>query len=83
MGDLAHVHVLRLELLMQLVLAVVLGGAIGLERELKGKPAGLRTNIGHIRAIDPRMAASQPLFAARAHDNDRVHGSGFVHAEPI
>jgi putative Mg2+ transporter-C (MgtC) family protein len=27
------------------VLAVVLGGAIGLERELKGKPAGLRTNI--------------------------------------
>jgi len=45
MGDLAHVHVLRLELLMQLVLAVVLGGAIGLEREPKGKPAGLRTNI--------------------------------------
>jgi len=37
--------VLRLELLLQLVLAVILGGAIGLERELKGKPAGLRTNI--------------------------------------
>src|SRR3989442_10568858 len=36
---------LRLELLLQFVLAVVLGGAIGLERELKGKPAGLRTNI--------------------------------------
>jgi putative Mg2+ transporter-C (MgtC) family protein len=28
-----------------LVLAVLLGGAIGLERELKAKPAGLRTNI--------------------------------------
>jgi putative Mg2+ transporter-C (MgtC) family protein len=27
------------------VLAVIFGGAIGLERELKGKPAGLRTNI--------------------------------------
>ena len=27
------------------MLAVVLGGAIGLERELKAKPAGLRTNI--------------------------------------
>jgi putative Mg2+ transporter-C (MgtC) family protein len=27
------------------VLAIVLGGAIGLERELSGKPAGLRTNI--------------------------------------
>jgi len=36
---------LRLELLAQLVLSIVLGGAIGLERELKGKPAGLRTNI--------------------------------------
>jgi putative Mg2+ transporter-C (MgtC) family protein len=46
MGDLLpHAHVLRLELLVQLVLAVILGGAIGLERELKSKPAGLRTNI--------------------------------------
>lgn len=36
---------LRLELLLQLVLAVFLGGAIGLERELRGKPAGLRTNV--------------------------------------
>jgi putative Mg2+ transporter-C (MgtC) family protein len=39
------VDVLYLELLLQLVLAVLLGGAIGLERELSGKPAGLRTNI--------------------------------------
>ncbi|MBI1967840.1 MAG: MgtC/SapB family protein [Gemmatimonadetes bacterium] len=35
----------RLELMLQLALATVLGGAIGLERELGGKPAGLRTNI--------------------------------------
>lgn len=28
-----------------LVFAMVLGGAIGLEREVNGKPAGLRTNI--------------------------------------
>ena len=28
-----------------MALAVVLGGAIGLEREIAGKPAGLRTNI--------------------------------------
>jgi putative Mg2+ transporter-C (MgtC) family protein len=28
-----------------LLVAVVLGGAIGLERELRDKPAGLRTNI--------------------------------------
>jgi putative Mg2+ transporter-C (MgtC) family protein len=36
---------LRLDLLVKLVLAVILGGAVGLERELSGKPAGLRTNI--------------------------------------
>jgi putative Mg2+ transporter-C (MgtC) family protein len=36
---------LRLDLLLKLALAVVLGGAIGLEREIAGKPAGLRTNI--------------------------------------
>ncbi|HEX6737448.1 MAG TPA: MgtC/SapB family protein, partial [Vicinamibacteria bacterium] len=36
---------LRLDLLIQLLLAVVLGGVIGCERELRGKPAGLRTNI--------------------------------------
>ena len=36
---------LRLDLLLHLVLAVVLGGAIGLERELQQKAAGLRTNI--------------------------------------
>jgi putative Mg2+ transporter-C (MgtC) family protein len=35
----------RLDLLLKLSLAVVLGGAIGLEREIAGKPAGLRTNI--------------------------------------
>ena len=38
-------HELRLDLLLKLALAVVLGGAIGLEREISGKPAGLRTNI--------------------------------------
>lgn len=32
-------------MLFKLLLATVLGGAIGLERELAGKPAGLRTNI--------------------------------------
>lgn len=36
---------LRLELLFKLLVAVLLGGAIGLERQIAGKPAGLRTNI--------------------------------------
>jgi putative Mg2+ transporter-C (MgtC) family protein len=30
---------------LKLILAVILGGAIGMERELRDKPAGLRTNI--------------------------------------
>lgn len=36
---------LRFDLLLRLVLATGLGGAIGWERERAGKPAGLRTNI--------------------------------------
>ena len=43
MGEM--VELLRLDLTLSLVLAVVLGGAIGMERQLAGKPAGLRTNI--------------------------------------
>jgi putative Mg2+ transporter-C (MgtC) family protein len=38
-------RVLRADLLLKLFLAVVLGGIIGFEREIAGKPAGLRTNI--------------------------------------
>lgn len=36
---------LKFTLLAKLLLAMVLGGAIGVEREISGKPAGLRTNI--------------------------------------
>ncbi|MEP6732630.1 MAG: MgtC/SapB family protein [bacterium] len=36
---------LRIDLLIKLLLAVLLGGIIGFEREIAGKPAGLRTNI--------------------------------------
>jgi putative Mg2+ transporter-C (MgtC) family protein len=35
----------RIDLIVRLLLAVGLGGAIGLERELSDKPAGFRTNI--------------------------------------
>ncbi len=43
--DGSFVRDLRLDLLLHLALAVFLGGAIGLERELQQKAAGLRTNI--------------------------------------
>lgn len=36
---------LHFRLLAEMALAVLLGGLIGFEREWKGKPAGLRTNI--------------------------------------
>lgn len=36
---------LRADLLIRLVVATVLGGLVGWEREASGKPAGLRTNI--------------------------------------
>ncbi len=36
---------LRLDLALKLGVSVLLGGAIGLERQIAGKPAGLRTNI--------------------------------------
>jgi putative Mg2+ transporter-C (MgtC) family protein len=39
------VEALRLSVLAKLLLATLLGGAVGLEREMAGKPAGLRTNI--------------------------------------
>ena len=39
------VDIFRLDLMLQIGLATLLGGAIGLEREFGGKPAGLRTNI--------------------------------------
>src|SRR6266498_2152377 len=47
MGDMLQrmVEIFRLDLMLQIGLATLLGGAIGLERELGGKPAGLRTNI--------------------------------------
>src|SRR5579884_1898353 len=34
-----------IDLMLRLLLAAALGGAIGIERELRRKPAGLRTNI--------------------------------------
>ena len=39
------IEIFRLDLMFQVGLATLLGGAIGLEREFGGKPAGLRTNI--------------------------------------
>ena len=78
---------LQLELLVQLLLAVVLGGAVGLERELKGKPAGLRTNI--LICMGATLFTVLPhRMAASAGDPGRVAaqvitGVGFIGAGTI
>lgn len=41
----ALIEVFRLDLGVKLMVAIIAGGAVGFERELRGKPAGLRTNI--------------------------------------
>src|SRR5438034_9037887 len=84
---------LRLDLLLKLVVAVVLGGAIGLEREIAGKPAGLRTNIlicvGAALLTDVSVHLTGPLPGEpRQFDPSRiasmiVSGIGFIGAGTI
>jgi putative Mg2+ transporter-C (MgtC) family protein len=80
------IEVFRLDLMLQLALAVVLGGAIGLERELGGKPAGLRTNI----LICMGSVLYTKLSIALGHEGDHarvaaqiVTGVGFIGAGTI
>ncbi|HXB22355.1 MAG TPA: MgtC/SapB family protein [Candidatus Solibacter sp.] len=72
--------------IMRLVLAAFLGGIIGLERELKHRPAGLRTNM----FICFGAAMFTILSAELAEPNDRVRiaaqiipGIGFIGAGSI
>jgi putative Mg2+ transporter-C (MgtC) family protein len=78
---------MRLELLVQLLLAAVLGGIVGLEREMKGKPAGLRTNILICVGATLFTALSYHIAGARG-DPARVAaqilpGVGFIGAGTI
>src|SRR4051812_16303391 len=85
------VHTLRLDLLVKLGLAVLLGGIIGFEREVSGKPAGLRTNILicigaallmdvsiNIGIVDGRRIGDPARIAAQI-----VSGVGFLGAGTI
>jgi putative Mg2+ transporter-C (MgtC) family protein len=74
--------------LLGITLAVISGGAIGLERELKGKSAGLRTNIliclgsTVFTMISKNMAANQPDSVTRI-AAQIVTGIGFLGAGAI
>jgi len=83
---------LRLDLLFKLVLAVLLGGAVGLEREIAGKPAGLRTNIliclGAALITDVSVGIARGPDGVRFGDPARlaaqiVSGIGFIGAGTI
>jgi putative Mg2+ transporter-C (MgtC) family protein len=82
----------RLDLLAKLLMAVVLGGAIGMEREIKRKPAGLRTNIliciGATLLTDLSIGMTIGAGGARVGDPARiaaqiVTGVGFIGAGTI
>lgn len=89
---LADLSWLRLDLLGRLMLAALLGGMVGLEREWSGKPAGFRTNllicvgaalltelsISVARAADPMALADPGRIAAQI-----VSGIGFLGAGTI
>ncbi len=89
--DPAWVETLELSLLGQLLLAAVLGGLVGLERELAGKSAGLRTNIlicvGATLLMDVSISVASAATVGPA-DPGRiaaqvVSGIGFIGAGTI
>lgn len=88
--DPAWIQALELSLLGRLLLATALGGLIGLERELAGKPAGLRTNILICVGAALLMDISRSVAAAAVGPADPariaaqvVSGIGFIGAGTI
>jgi putative Mg2+ transporter-C (MgtC) family protein len=71
--------------IMRLVLAAVLGGAIGLDRELKHRPAGLRTNLFICLGSAMFTLLSDALAVEHIGDHTRIAaqiipGIGFIGA---
>ena len=78
----------RVDLLLALVLASVLGGAIGMERELSGKPAGFRTNL--LICVGAALLTELSVVIGNASNGDPgriaaqiVSGIGFLGAGTI
>ncbi len=74
--------------MVRLVVAAVLGGIIGLEREVKHKPAGLRTNMFICFGSAMFTILSDQLAAAHPGDHTRIAaqiipGIGFIGAGSI
>jgi putative Mg2+ transporter-C (MgtC) family protein len=79
------------EIVLKLILAIVLGGLIGLEREFSHKPAGLRTNILICVGSAVMMILSEVMLAGKgANTGDSLRiaagaitGMGFIGAGTI
>lgn len=74
--------------LLRLILAAVLGGAIGLEREIKHRPAGLRTNLFICLGAAMFTLLSDALAVEHLGDHTRIAaqiipGIGFIGAGSI
>jgi putative Mg2+ transporter-C (MgtC) family protein len=74
--------------MMRLLLAAILGGAIGLEREIKHRPAGLRTNIFICMGAALFTLLSDDLAVEHIGDHTRIAaqiipGIGFIGAGSI
>lgn len=82
------VEVFRLDLGAKLLIAILAGGAVGLERELRHKPAGLRTNILICMGSALLMDLSMRIAGPSGGDPGRiaaqvVTGIGFLGAGTI
>jgi putative Mg2+ transporter-C (MgtC) family protein len=83
----AHAWIAEVSLL-RLLLAAVLGGVIGLEREMKHRPAGLRTNLFICFGAAMFTVLSDELAAEHTGDHTRIAaqiipGIGFIGAGSI
>ena len=79
---------LNFQIVFKLLLAAFLGGAVGLERELHGKPAGLRTNMFICFGSALFTILSSEMAAASGGDPTRIAsqlipGIGFIGAGSI
>jgi len=95
MPTMQHIHdALQLEMssagisLLRLGLAAILGGAIGLEREIKHRPAGLRTNLFICLGAAMFTLLSDELAVEHIGDHTRIAaqiipGIGFIGAGSI
>jgi putative Mg2+ transporter-C (MgtC) family protein len=84
----SHMGTVLSTTMVRLVVAAILGGAIGLERQLRHKPAGLRTNIFICFGAAMYTVLSDQLAGGYGGDHTRVAaqiipGIGFIGAGSI